>query len=179
MKQLAPRMSYLTTLKSILNEPGILFRQVKSAADRMQDYTNELGLYAKNDPAERRSTRLNLWSEMKSRIFPRGWLLVVVSILAAALLALAWKRKDSSGNLASDLVAVGVICLVSMWVDILVQMLGDGPRDLLKHLLTANLFFDFLLIVVVNVGVAMIFKGAKSDLAFISQGTLCRWKGDR
>ncbi len=94
MGQLAPRMSYLTTLKSILNEPGILFRQVKSAADRMQDYTNELGLYAKNDPAERRSTRLNLWSEMKSRIFPRGWWLAVVSILAAALLALAWKRKD-------------------------------------------------------------------------------------
>ncbi len=45
-----------------------------------------------------------------------------------------------------------------MWLDILVQMLGDGPRDLLKHLLTANLFFDFLSIVVLNVGVVMIIQ---------------------
>lgn len=33
-------------------------------------------------------------------------------------------------------------------LDAMVQILGDGQRDLLKHLFSANLFFDLALIAV-------------------------------
>jgi hypothetical protein len=71
--------------------------------------------------------------------------------------AVLWSGRRRPG-LAGDLVPIGWICLVSFWVDMLIQMLGDGPRDLLKHLFIANLLFDFLLIATLNIAVALVFN---------------------
>lgn len=152
IQRIEDRLGYAVTLKSLLNEPAILLRQVEHLASEIQNTHLELGLYAQDDPLVRRANRLNLWGEVQTRYFPRGWLLFPTMLVFGAIL---WSGRRQPG-LAGDLVPVGWICLTGFWVDLLIQMLGDGPRDLLKHLLIANLLFDFLLIATLNIGLALL-----------------------
>ena len=59
------------------------------------------------------------------------------------------------GAVLSFFLLANFLNLNTGWADAMVQILGDGQRDLLKHLFTANLFFDFALIAVIKIGIVL------------------------
>lgn len=146
--------SYVNVVKVILAEPQIIERQLNIITSRVQEMHFDAGFHVKNDPVPRRVIRLDLWARMQAKIFPRGLALVIFMIASAAVLA--WARPKNL--LAKAFVAVGWLSLAAFWIDSFVQILGDGQRDLTKHLLVANLFFNFLLLAVINSAIAATFE---------------------
>ena len=43
-----------------------------------------------------------------------------------------------------------MICLLALWIDSYVEILGDGQRDLLKHLFIPNILFDLSGLAILN-----------------------------
>jgi hypothetical protein len=147
----AQQITYLAVVRTMIAEPAIVLRQLNGMAQIFQNYSLELGRYVYADPTARRENRLNLWSVIKQRYFPRGWLLIPALLVFCLGTVFSWRHK----NLAGDLSRVALLCLLAVPIDAMVQILGDGQRDLLKHLFTANMFFDFALIANVNIGIAL------------------------
>ena len=146
--------SYGNVVKVILAEPQIIGRQLNIITSRIQEMHFDAGLYVKNDPVPRRVIRLDLWANLQAKVFPRGMALIFFTILSAAILL--WARQKNL--LAKALTTVGWLSLAAFWIDMFVQILGDGQRDLTKHLLVANLFFNFLLLAVINSALAAAFE---------------------
>ena len=158
----------------MLREPAIIARQAALIGHTLQNYRLDLGMYPRDDTLVRRSVRLNLWSELKQRYFPRGWGLLAALAGAGVLFVLGSRKAGPAGGLEGDLGRVGLVCLAAFLLDCFVELVGDGQRDLLKHLLLPNLLFDFLFIAAANTGAIMVWrwinrtakaaKGAKLDI---------------
>ncbi len=144
-------ISYQAVLQTMVSEPAIVIRQVGLLANSIQNYSLDLGKYAYGDTIQRQETRLNLWSVIKSRYFPRGWGLAVVMAVFVLFIFLGWKKADPIGTLAR----VALLLMVAFWTDLFVEIWGDGQRDLLKHVFMPNMFFDFLLITVLNIALVL------------------------
>jgi hypothetical protein len=139
-------------LQTIFSEPAIIIRQVDILTHTIQNYSLQLGKYAYNDQIKRQDVRLNFWSTLKQRIFPRGWALLATFLAFGFILVISW-RKD---GLIGDLSFIGLLCALAFWVDSFVEIWGDGQRDLLKHLVMPNLLFDFLMIAIINIALGML-----------------------
>jgi hypothetical protein len=163
------QISYLAVVRTIVAEPAILVRQVDVLTHMMQNYSLELGKYVFGDPVVRQETRLNFWSVVKDRIFPKGWALV--GAMPVFLVIMIFGKRLQ--GLPRDLVPVAWVCMLALWIDMFVEILGDGQRDLLKHLVMPNMFFDFLLIAVVNIAVGLLiarfFKPSSHPNPFVSR----------
>jgi hypothetical protein len=141
------QISYTRVLRVLWAEPAILFKQAEQLANAMQNLTLELGRYASADHAPRQEGVLNLWSELQQRVFPRGLLgLGLASLAILAACAWTWKKE----GLPAALARVALVCLLGMGIDAFVQILGDGPRDLIKHLVIANVLFDLSALAAIN-----------------------------
>jgi hypothetical protein len=152
LEKLNGRISYFSFLRTILSEPMIITRQIDVISRTMQNYSLQLGKYTYQDHIVRQNARLNLWSEIKQRFFPRGWALLLVTPIFGLAILSGWRRF----GLIGDLALVALICVIAFGVDSLVEIWGDGQRDLLKHLFMPNMFFDFLLISVVNIAIGQV-----------------------
>jgi hypothetical protein len=142
-----PSISYQAVLQSMVSEPAIVVRQLSLLADSVQNYSLDLGKYAYGDTIKRQETRLNLWSVVKSRYFPRGWGLAASMAVFMLAIFFTWRRKDFLAPLSR----VALLLLLAFWADLIVEIWGDGQRDLLKHLFLPNMFFDYLLIAAINI----------------------------
>lgn len=133
------QINYTQVVRVILAEPLIVLKQAELLADRMQNLDLGIGRYAYRNPIIYRENRLNAWSVLKQRYFPRGVGLLIACGVILAGIGWTWREKGIAGSLAR----VGLICLLAMIIDGYVEVLGDGHRDLLKHMLVPNLLFDF------------------------------------
>jgi len=147
------KISYSAVVRVLLAEPQIVLKQAQFMADRSQNLSLSFGQYAFGDDYPRRADRLNLWSRLKANIFPRGGWLAVSLLLLGAGIAATWKQPGLAGSLAR----VGLLCLLALVIDGYVEILGDGQRDLLKHLFIPNVLFDLALLAVFN---ALLARGA-------------------
>jgi hypothetical protein len=152
IKQFGDKISFLSTAQVILHEPLILFRTARYAAQNMQGLTLQLGKYekgAKNLPRIQ-TILLGAWSSFKERYFPRSLGLLVT--LAFFTVFFVLNLKGSHG-MRRELAMLGLLATLACFIDMNVQVLGDGRADIVKHLFLANLLFDLAAIAALNVGV--------------------------
>lgn len=140
------KISYWAVLQTMLHEPGIVLKQLDYLLNSMQNYSLHLGKYAYGDELVRRAKRVNFWSFLKKSFFPKGWLIAGLMPVFGGLIWIGWKRNSLMGDLA----VCALIFLCAFWVDSMVEIWGDGQRDLLKHLVMPNMFFDYLWIAALN-----------------------------
>jgi hypothetical protein len=152
LKTFSGRFSYLSVLHSMLSEPAIIARQVDEIIYTAQNYSLQLGKYVYQDDVKRQEARLNLWSEIKQRFFPRGWALLATFPVFGYIIWISRRQEGLTGDLAPD----ALVCALAFWLDSFVEIWGDGPRDLLKHLFMPNMFFDFLLIAIINMTIGLV-----------------------
>jgi hypothetical protein len=156
LEQFADKISFLSTARVILHEPLILFRIARYAAQNMQGLILQLGKYAKGAtyPPRTQTILLEAWSSFKGRFFPRGlWLLVTLAFFTV-LFGLSLK---GSHGMRWELAMLGLLATLACFIDMNVQVLGDGRADIVKHLFLANLLFDLAAIAALNVGVLYLF----------------------
>jgi len=152
------KLSYLNTVQVIFREPIVMFRMIGHAADRMQDISIEhLGKYSFDDPraqshtydilpgAEEQRLRdsavdtpLDLWTTLKFKFFPIGYALGIVLFLYLCLFVHGFRRAGFYRALSIP----GLLTTIACPIDMLVALLGDGRRELIKHLFLANVLFD-------------------------------------
>lgn len=152
LQRVAAQTTYFAVLQTMLREPQIMLKQIDLVGRTLQNYSLDLGKYRLGDQTRRQARRLNLWSELKQRYFPRGWALLALLVVAGGLLVAGYRQP----GLAGDLARVGLICLAAFFLDCFVELVGDGQRDLLKHLFVPNLLFDFMLIAVTNIAFSLV-----------------------
>ena len=158
------RLSYLKVLGVFLREPMVITRMAQYVADQMQDISLEyLGKYAADDPRAQALrippeteggrwlepaplTPLNGWTKIKFAGFPRGSVLWLTFLLYLGLFGYALKR----GGVYRDLSLIGLFTTIACLVDMGVAVMGDGKRDLIKHLFLSNLLFDIASIAFLN-----------------------------
>jgi len=148
------KITFGAELKTILNEPHIIIREIRVILQNLQNYSIQLGKFEKGDDHARNVFWLNLWSVIKNAYFPRGWLLLISLLIFSVLSILGWRQND----FLKDLALVSFVCLPAFITDSYVQIFGDGQRDLLKHLFIANMLYDFVLIFSLNIIISFILK---------------------
>ncbi len=155
VEQFADKISFLSTAQVILHEPIILLRLVRFSVQNMQKITVDLGKYAHGAPHLTRlqSVLTGVWSSLKERFFPRGPGLLATLVFFTGLFGLSLKR---SHGMPRDLALLGLLATLACFVDLTVQVLGDGQADIIKHLFLANVLFDLAAIAALNVGVITI-----------------------
>jgi len=149
------KITFLSTAQVILHEPIILFRTARYAAQNMQGLTPQLGKYAKGAAYLPRTQTILLgaWSSFKGRFFPRGLGLLATLVFFTGFLGLSLKR---SRGMRRDLAVLGLLATLACFVDLTIQVLGDGRADIIKHLFLANVLFDLAAMAALNVGVITI-----------------------
>jgi hypothetical protein len=136
------RLNFIDVMRVDLREPAILVRQLVYAADNAQTLSlDNLGKLAYGDRTVYQKVRMNLWSEVKKTVFPRGIALLITFGVLIAGFGMAMRRR---GNV-SHLGAVGLLMTLASFLELNVAMFGEGRADLIKHLLLANLTFDLAL----------------------------------
>lgn len=147
------KLSFVQTALIDLREPGILIRQLGFAADQTQILSlDNLGKYAFGDNTTYHSMRLNIWSEIKKAIFPRGWLLVGILIIGMAGFGFASQKKGLIGDFAS----IGLLMVLGCFLEMNIAMIGEGKADIVKHLFLANLTFDLAFVSFLALAAAII-----------------------
>lgn len=141
------KITYLAIMKTMLHEPKIIVKQVYYVIYSIQNYSLHLGKYIYGDNVLRQERWLNFWSILKLYTFPKGWLFLGIMPILLALIGLAWKSKDITGDLAVS----ALVFLCAFWIDSLIEIWVDGQRDLLKHLAMPNMFFDYAWIASLNI----------------------------
>ena len=152
VEQFADKISFRSTAQVILHEPIILLRIVRFSAQNMQNITVELGKYAAGAPpmARLQSAVTGVWSFFKERFFPRSLGLLVTLAFFTGFFLLNLK---GSHGMRWELAMLGLLATLACFIDMNVQVLGDGRADIIKHLFLANLLFDLAAIAALNVGV--------------------------
>jgi hypothetical protein len=162
-------MSHAQTLGVILREPAIALRMFRFAADSMQrtdvtylskkiilNNSRDETKWAQFDPfTNGRFSILNLWSEIKLKLFPTGvalfvWLFIMIVIFSSFL--------RSSDAMLSDLSFTGLLVSIACLFHIWIEVFGDGKRDLIKHLFLPNVLFDIAVICAVNIVLLRLMK---------------------
>jgi hypothetical protein len=147
LNELNGKITYFQTLEVLTREPGILIRQFDLIQQVLYQFSSDsMGKFAYGVQAPAWYPFLNLPSQAMARFGPRGLALPVVSILA--VLAFIAARQHSA--FGADLAICGLILLAAGWVDMYVQILGDGQRDLLKHLFLSNICLGLAFIAAFN-----------------------------
>jgi hypothetical protein len=147
---LISKLNFFTPLTIMAHEPGVALSELLSAANTMQYLKmDHLGYWEEGNPVVPLRGSINLWSKVKTLIFPRGWGLLVSLIFLAVLFI----KNRKQNTMASDLSSLGLFLVVVCWVDMCVQIYADGVifTDNPRHLLLANLAFDFAIILGLNV----------------------------
>lgn len=139
----ADMIHYRQLIQVDLAEPIILVRQLKFAADQAQVLSlNYLGKVAYGDNTTYRKIRLNLWSEIKKSVFPRGLALIITLIGFFIIFSIALRQSGPIGYLGT----IGLLMSLGSLIELNVEIIGDGRMEITKHLLLANLTFDFALV---------------------------------
>lgn len=151
LQQYEDKMSPLNTLRVIFREPSIMIRITKYLWDNMQVTSlGYLGKFSPDDPQipGRNSSLLNLWSQLKIKFFPRGYVLGLVLVLYAVLSIYAIVK---TAGISRELGIVGLITAIGSVVDMYVAILGDGKWEIVKHLFLSNVLFDLSTIASINI----------------------------
>jgi len=122
-------------------EPEVFFSSVAFTASNMQNLSLDyLGKYQEGDDTQYRKIRLNLWSEIKKIIFPKGIFLLIITITIISILGFSLtKEKSNSQNTYGYLTIMFFSACV---LEMIISIIGDGRQELIKHLFSANLCFD-------------------------------------
>jgi len=151
------QMSFKNTVIVIYKEPLVIIKSLGYVFDNMQQISLDyLGKYSFDDPRNKisasssisESNLLNLWSKLKLRFFPKGYLLGCV--LLGFMIWFTLNLKTHIKDIHKDLAFVGVILTIACVIDMAVAILGDGKSELIKHLFLANLLFDLVAIIFTN-----------------------------
>lgn len=143
--KLEDELSYTKTLQIILSEPKLLVAGFQWTAGKMQNLSiSYLGKYSIGDPMVRNDKALNFWSKLKFKFFPKGNTLAMVLLLFYLLFIGSILRVHEP--FIQNLAKIGLLTSIACASEILVAFIGDGFREPEKHLLLANLAFDFALI---------------------------------
>jgi hypothetical protein len=87
-------LTFLTELKTILNEPQILLKELSIISQNFQNYSLKLGKYAYGNEKKGESTWLNFWSFTKQSYFPKGWLLFGSILVFAVFIMIGWRQNN-------------------------------------------------------------------------------------
>lgn len=128
----------------ILHEPMVLPRYLMYCARDMQNIkVLQYSIFPKNGVAKADvKAPFGFWASLKDRFFPRGWLFIAVQ--AAIALVGGWALYKIADKRWRRMLFVLLIMNLGVWTEI-GACLGDGIIDLTKHLVFANLLFDFQL----------------------------------
>lgn len=143
------KLSLYITLDILAREPVILLRGLVSATESMQiislDY---LGILAESDPrtpftgSHYYPWQSQVWLALKS-LLPKGIMLLVTLFIGVLICAFALAQFR---DIRADFGIVGTTAGVATVIDIIVEFLGDGFYEIIKHLFVANLMFDIMVI---------------------------------
>jgi hypothetical protein len=145
LERFGSRSSFGDTLRSIYYDPSIIVHQMAFGASNIQILTmNNLGKFALDGPANNSALHINMWSSLKSNYFPKGfWYFISIGVLATFFL-LSWLiHPDPLLRLLSKL---GLMLAIASPLDMYVAVLGDGKRDILKHLFSSNFTYDLAVV---------------------------------
>ncbi len=139
-------INFKQVLITDLREPGIYFRELTDTLRSIQVLTVGLGKTAYGDTTVYQAQRMNLWSVIKTAVFPRGWFFIGTLVLFGLLAGLAMKQPGFVGALGT----LALLLSIASFFEVNVAMLGEGMADLVKHLFLANLSFDLALVAVLG-----------------------------
>ena len=175
VRRYADKLTHRMVLDVIAHEPVLAWRMLTYAADSVQrlELTHlgkRMAFNTGDAPREWKAAQggigdnaaFALWSEVKSRVFPRGPAFLFSLGVLVLLFLLALRRGSP---LQRDLAWVGLLLTLACAGDMWMQIFGDGKRDLIKHLFLVNLLYDIALITAMNV-VVLFFRpehGAERD----------------
>ena len=178
-EQLKDQVSFAKTALVIWHEPAILLRMEQYVAKFIQRLKTGLGKYAASDPraTEQPKTLIDLWELLKGHLFPSGnafWATIVAfTVLFVYRLrghrhpGVVQEEGRSFGkteqtadkeplrpyqleSFERQLALIGLVATLACVVDMNVAVLGDGQREIVKHLFLANVLFDLAAIAAVN-----------------------------
>jgi len=144
VKKFNDQISFETTIKSILLEPKIILQQLAMGAKNIQIINlNYLGKTSLHDQMDYRIKRMNVWSDIKTTVFPQG----AEYFISLLLMGIMFLYKIHTKNyFERSLATIGFISAIISFLDLYIAFFGDGKRELIKHLLMANFSYDLCLI---------------------------------
>jgi hypothetical protein len=169
-EQLKDQVSFASSALVIWHEPAILLRMEQYVAKFIQRLKTGLGKYASSDPRSTGGpkTLMDLWELLKGHFFPSGnafWVAIIAFTVLFVVEAVhpPGQITGKPGVLTPDasplrsfsqqLALIGLVAALACVVDMNVAVLGDGQREIVKHLFLANVLFDIALIAALNLGV--------------------------
>lgn len=124
-----------------ISEPGVFLNSLVYTASNMQNLRLDyLGNYQRGDQTQYRKNKLNLWSEIKKLVFPKGLFLLLLTITIITVLAFFVKKEKT--NPRNTFCYLTIMFLSACVLDMIIAIIGDGRQELTKHLFAANLCFD-------------------------------------
>ncbi len=173
--QLKDQVSFASSALVIWHEPAILLRMEQYVAKFMQRLKTGLGKYASSDPraTDQPKTLMDLWELLKGHIFPSGYafwatMVAFTVLFVAATIHPPGQIQDKQGvappgatrlqSFARELALIGLVATLACIADMNVAVLGDGQREIVKHLFLANVLFDIALIAALNLGVLYLMR---------------------
>lgn len=134
--------SFIGLMAIYIDEPAVFVKSLVFTASNMQNLSIDyLGKYKEGDQIEYRKLRLNLWSEIKKQLFPRGTFLLLFLVLIIFLLILFLKRWGNN-TLDFSFSFMSTIYFTACLLEMIIAIIGDGRQEIIKHLFAANLCFD-------------------------------------
>ena len=139
----AARLHLADRAQIMLREPAIAPRMMAFLLNSMQ----ETHIWSNVHPAARTpaaGNAVDIWSDIKSRLFPRGARLALTLIAYLALIL--WNVRGL--GFRREIALIGLVCVTAIPIDMAIAFLGDGRQEIVKHLLLSNFMFDIATIVV-------------------------------
>ena len=168
------RVDRVTSARIMIGEPAILLRQFIYGLSQLQQlglrgsdyYAYNLGNYAPGDAGPPGADFLNLWSNIKSNSFPKGWWAFFTMLICSLIFGYHTRFRGWISRLSW----VGFLLLSVLVVDLMVAINGDGKYEIIKHLFMSNMIFDLMLILAANLLLLQFVE--KPDNPLITRG--CR-----
>ena len=158
----------------LIGEPTILFKQFIYGTSQLQKlglrgsdyYAYNLGNYAPGESRPPGAELLNAWSTIKSYGFPKGWGVIFAILIFGFILGYNVRYSGWVSRLAWS----GFMLLGALILEIMITLNGDGKYEVVKHLFLANMIFDLLLILAINM--LLIRFVERPDILFARQDSL-------
>lgn len=135
------RIGHRATARVLLREPALIARLPREGADAL--YGPFSLILIGHQACDFRPLRFAGWTHLKARLLPAGYPLLA-ALAGAALLGLAAllhrDRRIFGVGLALAFASLGALG------EIAVSVFGDGLADIGRHLVTAGLFVDLVLV---------------------------------
>lgn len=130
---------------------------------KLGNYTKESGM-----PSHAQAESFAWWGNVHPKLFPKSiWYVFLCYILFAAFLILRYKKFSQNDRLFVEFLTVLMACA---FLQVLVQIVGEGERDISKHLFLFNISFDITLFSGVVYGVYKAIEAIKQYSYSIIKG---------